>query len=121
MKRLNKKGFTMAELLIVVAIIAVLVAIAIPVFSAQLEKARDATDEANVRAAIAEATVEYLDDSTVSMPITKTVAGKGTDAKWAQTDSATMNIGGYDVTAKAGFTSVEVTIDTTGIKKVELK
>lgn len=37
MKR--KKGFTLAELLIVVAIIAVLVAISIPIFSSQLEKA----------------------------------------------------------------------------------
>ena len=34
----NKKGFTLAELLIVVAIIAVLVAISIPIFTAQLEK-----------------------------------------------------------------------------------
>ena len=37
MKR-NMRGFTLAELLIVVAIIAVLVAIAIPVFTKQLEK-----------------------------------------------------------------------------------
>ena len=34
--RERREGFTMAELLIVVAIIAVLVAIAIPVFTAQL-------------------------------------------------------------------------------------
>ena len=40
----NNKGFTLAELLIVVAIIAVLVAIAIPVFTSQLEKSREATD-----------------------------------------------------------------------------
>ena len=47
-------GFTLAELLIVVAIIAVLVAVAIPVFAGQLEKSREATDMANVRAAYAE-------------------------------------------------------------------
>lgn len=52
MKR--KKGFTLAELLIVVAIIAVLVAISIPIFSSQLEKSREATDLANVRSAYAE-------------------------------------------------------------------
>ncbi len=54
MKRLkHQKGFTLAELLIVVAIIAVLVAISIPVFTSQLEKSREATDKANIRAAIA--------------------------------------------------------------------
>lgn len=50
----NNTGFTLAELLIVVAIIAVLVAIAIPIFTTQLEKSREATDLANVRAAYAE-------------------------------------------------------------------
>ncbi|MDO4516828.1 MAG: prepilin-type N-terminal cleavage/methylation domain-containing protein [Bacillota bacterium] len=53
MKKSNK-GFTLAELLIVVAIIAVLVAIAIPVFTSQLEKSREATDLANVRGAYAQ-------------------------------------------------------------------
>jgi type IV pilus assembly protein PilA len=42
------------EMLIVVAIIAVLIAIAIPIFTSQLEKAREATDLANVRSAYAE-------------------------------------------------------------------
>lgn len=53
-KKNNKKGFTLAELLIVVAIIAVLVAIAIPIFTSQLEKSREATDLSNVRSAYAE-------------------------------------------------------------------
>ncbi len=52
MKR-NNKGFTLAELLIVVAIIAVLVAIAIPVFTTQLEKSKEGTDIANLRSAYA--------------------------------------------------------------------
>lgn len=45
----NRKGFTLAELLIVVAIIAVLVAISIPIFTSQLEKSRRAVDVDNCR------------------------------------------------------------------------
>ena len=45
----NRKGFTLAELLIVVAIIAVLVAVSIPVFNGQLEKSRRAADMADAR------------------------------------------------------------------------
>ena len=63
LKKMNKKGFTLAELLIVVAIIAVLVAISIPIFSAQLEKAKEATDMANIRSAYAEVVAKYLGDS----------------------------------------------------------
>ena len=62
MRRDDNKGFTLAELLIVVAIIGVLVAISIPIFSKQLEKARDATSVANIRSAYAEAmnyAIEY--------------------------------------------------------------
>ena len=50
MKHRNKKGFTLGELLIVVAIIAVLVAIGIAVFAGQTEKARRAVDMQNARA-----------------------------------------------------------------------
>ncbi len=59
-KMLNKKGFTLAELLIVVAIIAVLVAIAIPIFTNQLEKSREATDLSNCRAYYGEITSAIL-------------------------------------------------------------
>ena len=58
----NKHGFTLAELLIVVAIIAVLVAVSIPVFTAQLEKSREATDIANIRSAYAAAVAAHLSD-----------------------------------------------------------
>lgn len=62
-KKLNKKGFTLAELLVVVAIIGVLVAISIPIFTRQLEKAKEATDLANVRAAYAEVVSTYLTEN----------------------------------------------------------
>ncbi len=59
-KKLNKKGFTLAELLIVVGIIAVLAAIAMPVFGDALEKAETARDFANVRAAYSELLVDKM-------------------------------------------------------------
>lgn len=60
MRREANKGFTLAELLIVVAIIGVLVAISIPIFSKQLEKARDAVSISNIRAAYAQAMTDAL-------------------------------------------------------------
>ncbi len=77
MKKTNKKGFTLAELLVVVAIIAVLVAIAIPIFTSQLEKAKEATDAANIRSAYAELVSQNLTDGKAG---SKTVAiTQGTD------------------------------------------
>ena len=58
MKR--NRGFTLMEMLIVVAIIAVLAAIAIPVFNGSLHKAKVAADMANVRAYYAELQIDYL-------------------------------------------------------------
>ena len=57
-----RKGFTLMEMLIVVAIIATLVAIAIPVMNSILEKARETADLANVRSAYAEVTIAALED-----------------------------------------------------------
>lgn len=58
--REEKGGFTLAELLIVVAIILVLVAIAIPVFTGALNNANQAVLRADERAARAQASTEYL-------------------------------------------------------------
>ena len=64
--RSSKKGFTLAELLIVVAIIGVLVGISIPIFTTQLEKSRESTDVANLRAAKAAIVAMYLDDASIA-------------------------------------------------------
>ena len=63
MRKNSEKGFTLMEMLIVVGIIAVLVAVAIPTFTASVTKVREATDHANLRAAFAMASAKYLDGS----------------------------------------------------------
>lgn len=57
--REEKGGFTLAELLIVVAILLVLIAIAVPMFTGALGKAEEAVDKANSRSATSEAKVAY--------------------------------------------------------------
>lgn len=63
MKKMNKKGFTLIEMLVVIAIIAVLVSIIIPTVSSATTKAKAATDAANLRAVVAEASIDYLDNN----------------------------------------------------------
>lgn len=94
----NRNGFTLAELLIVVAVIGVLVAISIPIFSSQMEKSREAVDLANVRAAYAQV---------MSDAVTENKTGEGTTY-----DSATARYT-LDVTLvqkQIGWQSSNVTI-----------
>lgn len=64
-KKLNRKGFTLAELLVVVAILGILVAISVPLFAGRMEAAKKSTDEANVRAAKAAAAAILLSDTSI--------------------------------------------------------
>ncbi len=96
----NKNGFTLMEMLIVIAIIAVLIAVAIPVFASQLEKAREATDLANVRSAYAKVSTEaLLGDSEATV----TVNLKQKQADWQSVDP--VNIGGIVHSKSQGDTA----------------
>jgi len=77
------------EMLIVIAIVAVLISIAIPVLSSQLERSREAVDLANVRAAYAQVSTEALLGNT---GVTVTVKLKQKQAGWQSADP--VNIGG---------------------------
>jgi len=57
--RKQNSGFTIAELLTVAAIIGVLVAVSIPLFAKQMNKAREAVDFANERASMAAAMADF--------------------------------------------------------------
>lgn len=61
MNKMNKKGFTLIEMLVVIAIIAILVSIIVPVVGNSTKKAAAATNAANLRAAAASISVEYME------------------------------------------------------------
>ncbi|MBT8199915.1 MAG: prepilin-type N-terminal cleavage/methylation domain-containing protein [Acidimicrobiia bacterium] len=60
--RLNEDGFTLIELMVVVLIIAILVAIAIPTFLGQRETAQDRAAQSNLRNALATEKTIYAND-----------------------------------------------------------
>ena len=117
--RENKKGFTLAELLIVVAIIGVLVAVSIPIFTSQLEKSREAVDAANLRDAYALIATDALTpDENIATHDTKNIkftkgsstAGKYTPAsavvtatqQQANWQSGAQDIGGFNLAEADG-------------------
>ena len=130
--KLNKKlgkngGFTLVEMLIVVAIIAILVAVSIPLVSTSLDKAKKATDDANLRAAKAEASLLYMNEEMKESGDTNTYIANG----WFyDIDEGTFKSGspanGYnktDITGgpTAGNGVITVAIPGTGTAQLEVK
>lgn len=113
MKKLtNKKGFTLIEMLVVIAIIAILVAIIIPTVTSATTKANAATDAANLRSAKAAITIKVLDGSWDTYKTGKTDAQIAADlgvpavAKSDGTSAFTVTVS----TVASGTTGTEVTV-----------
>ena len=68
----SKKGFTLVELMIVVVIMAILVAVAVPIYNAVTENARKKTCAANCRNIISQITNNAMSDPTLIKADVKT-------------------------------------------------
>ena len=122
--RRKNQGFTLIEMLIVVAIIAILVAVSIPIVGNSLERARVATDAANERAAKAEAIILYIGDKTSGAFSSSSGTLTGYyDAVNGQIKSGTDGITPYGKCTTTGFAhkggviKVEIT-EATGVVKI---
>lgn len=106
----NNKGFTLAELLIVVAIIAVLVAVAIPTFKTQLDNAKLAADLANVRSDYSEKLAQALTQTPPSytVEIDESVATNNSEVT-VDNGVVTVTLGSKSQTFTVG-TDVTVTV-----------
>lgn len=82
-KRINKKGFTLVELMIVVVILGILVAIAVPIYSAVTKNAEKRACHSNLRILASTAVQYYLNNDSYDGLIA-TNGGKITDLKAAE-------------------------------------
>lgn len=108
----NKKGFTLVELMVVVAILGILVAIAVPVYRNSQTKAEKGTCQANERA-IVSAVQQAIMNGEITAPVTTTaVAGSKLDDYFS--GGVKCPSGGAYSFAVAADGTVTVTCGTTG-------
>ena len=93
----KKQGFTIMEMLIVVAIIAILVAVSIPIFNNSLHKAKVAADKANLRAYYAELQLEYMTTGEYRAGITDEIGSVRKDITFTDGTTVAMQAGSYMV------------------------
>ncbi len=103
----RNKGFTLAELLVVVTIIAILVAISIPIFSSQLHKTRVATDYANVRSYYAELQYDFLEKEKIDNSKLN---------EWGKPGLTSFKLNNHEITLKEGYLWIAPEYDDTNTK-----
>ena len=80
MKKMNNKGFSLVELIVVIAIMAVLIGVLAPQFMKYVEKSRESTDIQNLDTCVSAVRTYYADKDTVPDSITISAA-KGSALK----------------------------------------
>jgi type IV pilus assembly protein PilA len=78
----NEEGFTLIELMVVVLIIAILIAIAIPTFLGARNRAQDRGAQSNIRNAFTAEKTSYTDKSQYSADVTTTLPGIEPSLHW---------------------------------------
>ena len=99
-RRENEEGFTLIELMVVVLIIAILIAIAVPTFLGARERAQDRATQSNLRNALTAGKVLYADDGDYA-GVTAGIAGVEPALTFQAAASAAQGVVSFNVPSSA--------------------
>ncbi len=106
----NRKGFTLIELIVVLAVLAIIMAIAVPRFMGIQDKAKEDADKSTLEMIAKAAELYYVRSSDSTITITELESGDYIDSGLKfQKPSATVSDTNVDITLDADSGKVTVT------------